>query len=103
MHFEDGSLQVPLQLPHCDPPAVLGPQGQPFPAALVNFYRPGEIVACDVQIDDPRLQNTAIKFTDGTDFLAPGCFQRLMRFEIAPAVEQFQPFDCFWMKRSIAI
>jgi hypothetical protein len=103
LHFEDGSLQVPLQLPDCDTPAVLRPQGQPFLAALVNFYRSGKIMPCYVQIDDPCLQDAAIKLTNRACFLAPSCFQRLMRFEITPAVEQLQPLDCFWMKRPSTI
>ena len=103
LHFQDGSVQVALQLPDYDPPAGLRPESQPFLAALVNFQRPGEIVADEVQIDNSRLQDAAIKLADRACFGAPGCFEGLMSFPIMPVIEEFQTLDRFWMERSDAI
>jgi hypothetical protein len=87
LHCADGSGQVAAQLPDRNPAANLRPGGQPFLAALVDFYRPREILAGDVQIDDPRLQDPLIKLTDQACFLAPGGFERFMGFEIMAAIE----------------
>jgi hypothetical protein len=72
-------------------------------AALVDFHGPGIIAAGYVQIDDTRLQDTAIKLANWACFGTPRSFERLVRFPISPQIEKFQTLDRFWMKRAFTI